>query len=134
LYQLQFKFRWRKGQNEARCSEVFKNIAVARYNNVLSKARKDATKNSESTDPEKWKEHPPDWCEPEYWTGMCDKWNTEKWKKKSKQNSANRRKAGIRVYHRHGSANSNTIRRKMDAKIVFASTKRMPKTNTYTRR
>jgi hypothetical protein len=45
---------------------------------VLSKARKDTTKISESLYPEKWKEHHHDWCEPEYWIGMCDKWNTKK--------------------------------------------------------
>jgi hypothetical protein len=51
---------------------------------------------------------------------VCVTNGTRKNERRSRDNFANERKAGIRVYHRHGSTNNNTICRKI-VQIYFDS-------------
>lgn len=100
------KYRWGKSKEHAHCSDVFHRIASTRFSNILTKVRADVAKMAKSDEPSKWKQYPPAWIKAKVWKGMCDKWNSPEWRKKSAQMRENRLKGGVKVYHRHGSANT----------------------------
>ncbi|KAF3340622.1 Plant transposase (Ptta/En/Spm family) [Carex littledalei] len=109
------RYSWGAEEDEARCLDVFENIAAETYTRMLNKARS-ACKIKYGPVKELWKESCPPWCkELSHWKGLCDIWNHPKWDQLSCTNRDNKIKKGRVVHHVGGSRSTYKHKEAMTA-------------------
>ncbi|KAF3327229.1 Plant transposase (Ptta/En/Spm family) [Carex littledalei] len=97
------RYSWGAEEDEARCLDVFENIAAETYTRMLNKARSTCKKKYGPVK-ELWKEYCPPWClDLSHWKGLCDIWSHWKWDQLSCTNRDNQTKMGRVVHHVGGS-------------------------------
>ncbi|MQM01387.1 hypothetical protein Taro_034145 [Colocasia esculenta] len=112
------KYRFSRPSDEAFARHVWEHIAKIRMSDILSKARVQAKKATRGTDDATlWKEHRPLWMRIEVWSSLCDKWNTEEWKKRSQAGRENRSKVPEANVHTSGSISFATQKRRMEVDL-----------------
>ncbi|MQM01386.1 hypothetical protein Taro_034144 [Colocasia esculenta] len=112
------KYRFSCPADEAIARHVWEHIAKMRMSNLLAKARARAKRAAGGMDDTMlWKEHSPPWMRIEVWSSLCEKWNTEEWRKRSQAGKDNRAKVSEANVHTSGSVSYATQKRRMEADL-----------------